>query len=338
LEQNNDIDVIKQLDYFIQETYKIEAEFKSLKQSYDKLEATVKYLIDFSPNPLWIFNEDGHIFAQNEQARELNELLDHIDSSSANQEIVVNDRSYLIKINQVDDKILLSATDLTDQKRQERLVTMGQMAAHLSHEIRNPIGSISLLASTLVKRVIPKNLPLVMEIKKSVYRIERIVKATLMFSKGMQVHKDNFLLEDLQNEIEEAIEYYSYSKDIEVEFNWPQSSIYADFDLLSMLFSNLVFNAIDAIEEYEDNNDEGLIELFYEEDENNILFKIYDSGLDIENKEKLFEAFNSTKLKGNGLGLVLSKQIVEAHDGKIFLLNEEKKGFGVLLPKNFDKN
>jgi two-component system sensor histidine kinase AtoS len=46
----------------------------------------------------------------------------------------------------------------------------------------------------------------------------------------------------------------------------------------------------------------------------------------------LFQAFSSTKLKGNGLGLILSKQIVDAHKGKIYILEEEQKGFAIKLP------
>ena len=97
-----------------------------------------------------------------------------------------------------------------------------------------------------------------------------------------------------------------------------------------MLFSNFIINAIDAIEL--DEEEEGVIEVIYDSDEIDHIFKIYDTGIAIENKKDLFEAFKSTKVKGNGLGLVLSKQIAEAHNGDVILLDGERKGFQVKLP------
>jgi nitrogen fixation/metabolism regulation signal transduction histidine kinase len=92
----------------------------------------------------------------------------------------------------------------------------------------------------------------------------------------------------------------------------------------------MIFNAIDAIEE--DEKDEGIIEILYDNNEKYHIFNIYDSGRDFEDKNILFEPFKSTKTKGNGLGLALSKEIIEAHKGFIKLSNE-KKGFKIFLPK-----
>jgi two-component system NtrC family sensor kinase/two-component system sensor histidine kinase AtoS len=60
---------------------------------------------------------------------------------------------------------------------------------------------------------------------------------------------------------------------------------------------------------------------------------VYDTGVAIEDKSALFEAFKSTKEKGNGLGLVLSQQIAQAHGGEVSLLNEDKKGFQLKLER-----
>jgi len=69
----------------------------------------------------------------------------------------------------------------------------------------------------------------------------------------------------------------------------------------------------------------------YERDEKFHKFNIYDSGVMIENTKELFEAFKSTKVKGNGLGLVLSRQIAQAHGGSVELLNGDRKGFEIKL-------
>ena len=319
----------QELDVLIQQTYKVENEFNELKASYAHLQDTVEKVVEFLPNAIWILNNDNTVFLQNSHARDLWELLKLLEYRDEDYEIKFNARSYLVKSSSYKDKIMLSATDITEQKRKENLATMGQMAAHLSHEIRNPIGAISLMSSTLKKRVIPENIPIVEEIQKSVYRIDRIIKATLMFSKGVQPQKYEFAWSELRESIDTAISYYGYSKKITFIFPQDDFVMNADKDLLEMLFSNFVTNAIDAIEE--DDSEEGVIEILYDNDELYHIFKIYDSGIAIENEKELFEAFKSTKLKGNGLGLVLSRQIAEAHGGSVRLCTTGKKCFEVKI-------
>ena len=319
----------EELNLLIEQTYKIENDFNELKASYAHLQDTVEKVVEFLPNAIWILNDDWTVFLQNSHARELWELLKLLEYNSEDYELNFQKKSYLIKSSTYEDKIMLSATDITEQKRKENLATMGQMAAHLAHEIRNPIGSISLLSSTLRKRVIPENMNIVDEIQSSVCRIERIIKATLMFSKGVEANKSKFMWSELKESIDMSIGYYAYSKDIEFIFPHDNFVLNADIDLLDMLFSNFIINAIDAIEL--DDEEEGTIEITYEKDEEYHKFYIYDSGVEIENPEELFEAFKSTKVKGNGLGLVLSRQIAETHGGEVQLLNSEQKCFEIKL-------
>ena len=321
----------EELNLLIEQTYKVEGEFNALKASYAHLQDTIEKVVEFLPNPIWILNSDNTVFLQNSKARELLELLKLLEFKSDDYELKFESRSFLVKSSSYKDKIMLSVTDITEQKRKENLATMGQMAAHLSHEIRNPIGSISLLSSTLKKRVKPENIPIVEEIQKSVYRIDRIIKATLMFSKGVEAQKENFKWSELRESINMAVGYYAYSKDISFIFPVEDFTLNADKDLLEMLFSNFIINAIDAIEL--DDEEEGRVEVVYKPDAMYHKFYIYDTGVDIENKKELFEAFKSTKVKGNGLGLILSRQIAEAHDGSVILVDSDKKCFELTLLK-----
>jgi len=320
----------EELNLLIEQTYKVENEFNELKSSYAHLQDTVEKVVEFLPNAIWILNDDNTVFLQNSRARELWELLTLLECHNDDYEVKFEDSSYLVKSSSYKDKIMLSVTDITEQKRKENLATMGQMAAHLSHEIRNPIGSISLLSSTLKKRVIAENIPIVEEIQKSVSRIDRIIKATLMFSKGVEANKEKFKWNDLKESIDMSIGYYAYSKTIEFIFPTENFTINADKDLLEMLFSNFIINAIDAIEL--DDEEEGVIEVVYEPTRKFHIFKIYDSGVEIENKQELFKAFKSTKVKGNGLGLVLSQQIAQAHEGSVSLVDSQRKCFEIKLP------
>ncbi len=321
----------EELALLIEQTYKVENDFSELKASYAHLQDTVEKVVEFLPNAVWVVNSDNTIFLQNSQARSLEALLKLLEYKMQDYEITFESRSYLIKSSTYKDKIMLSAIDITEQKRRENLATMGQMAAHLSHEIRNPIGSISLLSSTLKKRVIPQNIPIVEEIQKSVARIERIIKATLMFSKGVEAKKSQFYWSELKESLDMSIAYYGYSKEILFHFPEDDFMLSADKDLLEMLFSNFLVNAIDAIEL--DEQDEGEVWLTHREEQGCHIFNIADSGVAIENKTELFEAFKSTKVKGNGLGLVLSRQIAEAHDGSVELLEGEQKCFEIRLAK-----
>ncbi|MDH4943752.1 HAMP domain-containing sensor histidine kinase [Sulfurimonas sp. C5] len=323
---------VEELNLLIEQTYKVENEFNELKASYEHLQNTVEKVVEFLPNAIWILNDDNTVFLQNSKARELWSLLKLIEYQEDDYEIQFENRSYIVKSSTYKDKMMLSATDITEQKRKENLATMGQMAAHLSHEIRNPIGAISLMSSTLKKRVIPENIPIVEEIQKSVYRIDRIIKATLMFSKGIDVKKKRFHFSELRQSIDMAIDYYGYSKEITFVFPENQIELDGDRDLLEMLFINFIANAIDAIEE--DENESGRIEINYTQDPKYHRFQICDTGVAIPDEDNLFEAFKSTKVKGNGLGLVLSKQIAQAHGGDVNFIKGEKKIFEVTLLKH----
>jgi len=321
----------EELNLLIEQTYKVENEFNELKSSYSHLQDTVEKLVEFMPNAVWILNSDNTVFLQNSYARDLYKLLKELKYRDKEYEIEFESHSYLVKSSAYKDKVMLSVTDITEQKRRDNLVTMGQMAAHLSHEIRNPIGAISLMSSTLKKRVIPENIPIVEEIQKSVSRIDRIIKATLMFSKGVVAKKEQFLWSVLRESIDMSIKYYDYSKEIKFIFPDDDFSLNADKDLLEMLFTNLIINAIDAIES--DDEDEGTIEIKHFYDKGYHIFQIFDTGVAIENKNELFEAFRSTKIKGNGLGLILSRQIAQAHDGNVRLCDKETKCFEIELPQ-----
>lgn len=324
-----DIISAEELKALIDQTYKVEEEYVALRQSYNHLQSTIEQVIEFLPNAIWIVESDGRIFLQNSQAKALEELFGTLRLDEEDYEIAFEDRSYLIKSALHNDKRLLSATDITEQKRKENLATMGQMAAHLSHEIRNPIGSIALLTSTLFKRVKEENRPIVEEIQKSLYRIERIIKATLMFSKGVSAQKAPLRWMQIRDALVEAIGYYSYAKTIHFRFPEEDFELHGDLELLTMLFSNFVFNAIDAIEL--DEEEEGNIEIIHMQAQGVHTFEIYDTGIPIENEKWLFEAFKSTKQRGNGLGLVLAKNIAESHGGNIGLCEGKRKGFRITL-------
>ena len=318
------------LDTLISQTYVVENEYKSLNASYQSLQNIIEQIIESLPNAIWVLAKDYAIFLQNTKAEKLSQMLEYIDIEKEKFELEFQQKIYLININHASEKILISATDITEQKRDERLASMGKVAAHLAHEIRNPIGAISILSSTLLKRVTLQNRPMVLEIKKSLYRVERIIKSTLLFTKGVQIKRTALSLALLQEEIEDAFDNYGYTKVLDLEIDFPDKEIFGDLDTLTMVMQNFLYNGIDAIEE--DEKESGIVAFSYQETDSYDIIVVKDSGTAIKDEKLLYEPFQTTKTKGHGLGLALSLEIIKAHQGKITLL-EEEKGFEIYLKK-----
>ncbi|MBX2078765.1 HAMP domain-containing histidine kinase [Campylobacter peloridis] len=315
------------LKALIEQTYVIENEYKQLNENYTALRQMVSEIIEVLPMALWILDAKKNIILQNNLATQKPELLESINLEKTHYELEFDHKFYLIKITSHTDKLIVNATDISDEKRNERLASMGTIAAHLAHEIRNPIGSISLLSSTLFERSELKNKHIVLEIQKAISRVERIVNSTLLFTKGVHVNFNEFNLKELQDECEQAVNAYNYLANIDFKFEFLDTKINADKSLLALVLQNLIYNAIDAIEESEN---DGYIKVQCEQNEDKIFIKVYDSGVAIKDKKMVFEAFKTTKLKGNGLGLSLSKQIIDAHNG-ILGFDENPKCFFIEL-------
>jgi signal transduction histidine kinase len=318
------------LDTLISQTYVVEDEYKSLKESYQNLQNIIEQIIETLPNAIWVLDASFAIFLQNSKSKEIAPMIDFIDIEKEKFELEFENKIYLINIHKSGEKTVISATDISEQKRGERLASMGKVAAHLAHEIRNPIGAISILSSTLLRKVTTQNKPLVLEIKKSIYRVERIIKSTLLFTKGVQIKREALPLEALAEEIEEAFESYGYTKDVDLLIDFPQADIFGDLDTLAMVMQNFLYNGIDAIEESD--KERGKVTFSFQEAENFDIITIKDSGAPIKDENILYEPFQTTKTKGHGLGLALSLEIVKAHQGTISLLKEEK-GFLIQLQK-----
>ncbi len=321
----------KGLENLIEQTYVIENEYKILNENYNSLKAMISEIIEVLPSALWILDTDKNVILQNAEALKNNNLLKKIDLNKRHYELEFEAKFYTIKIITQNQKTIISATDISDEKRNERLASMGSVAAHLAHEIRNPIGSISLLASTLFSRSELKNKHIVLEIQKAISRVERIVNSTLLFTKGVHINGSVFNLLELKEECEQAINSYNFSSEIEFTLDFSDLKIKADKALLSLVLQNLIYNSIDAIEESE--NSKGKIKISSKIEGGNLLVRVFDDGCKIKDENLVFEAFKTTKLKGNGLGLSLSKEIIKAHKGELGF-EKEPKNFYFSLPLN----
>lgn len=313
----------KDKEAFLSSLSELIGQIDRAQEEFSGLKSLFEGVLEMLPQAVWVREENGEFFYFNSKAYEISEILEDSLPFLDSIEVEFRGSFYLIQGSIVGNKQIITATDITHQKRQERLATMGQISAHLAHEIRNPVGSISLLTSSLFKRVDLESKNLVYEIKKAVWRVENIIKTTLMFSKGVSAKRDFYPIKEIKDHTQEILNYIVSSKTYEVFFDADdEQKVWCDLNLLVIVLQNFLSNAVDAIEEGE--CEKGEIRIAFKEEEECYLFSISDNGKSIQDTQALFEPFKTTKLKGTGLGLTLSKQIIQAHDGEIVFIEQPK--------------
>ena len=222
----------------------------------------------------------------------------------------------------------------------EKLMALGEMAAKIAHEIKNPLTAIGGFARRIVSPKPGGGTPPVERyariILKEVERLERIINETLYFSRE---RIPAFRIANLNNEIREALSMFREELDearistvIDLSPDLPVISV--DPDQLRQVLWNLVSNAIQAM------GGSGTLTVSTRPavpgEGTGVVFQVSDTGGGIPNDvvHNIFNPFFTTKAKGTGLGLPIVHSIVEKHGGTIHLDNREGVGvtFSVFLP------
>jgi len=233
------------------------------------------------------------------------------------------------------DQLLATVQLLTEElgeknrllERKQRLAALGEMAAGLAHEIRNPLGGIQLYASMLAKDVEdrPASHSMVLKISKGVKHLESLVSQVLQFSREITATP---IETDLAEIVRAAVELATPARDVKgatVLVNGPGTlPVVADPMLIGQALLNLVLNAIDAID------NAGTVTIDYGPDPEAGRFKLVvaDDGPGIPQNilDRIFNPFFTTKDTGTGLGLSIVHRVVEAHDGSIIATNADGGG------------
>lgn len=224
-------------------------------------------------------------------------------------------------------------------RRQEKLAVLGEVAARVAHEIRNPLTVIGGFASRLGKILNnDKAQRYANIIVNEVKRLEDILSEILEFSRDYEtIEFEEFNLNDL---VREVIDLYSdklieKAITLEIKFQKEEIKIAADRKRIKQVLINLLKNAIDA-------TSYGKISLKTWEMEEKVYFSIKNEAKPIPNeiKDKIFMPFFTTKTDGTGLGLPISKKIIEdEHSGKLFLeTGENWNEFIIEIPKRRSEN
>ncbi|HSZ56498.1 MAG TPA: ATP-binding protein [Tepidisphaeraceae bacterium] len=214
-------------------------------------------------------------------------------------------------------------------ERKNRLAALGEMAAGLAHEIRNPLGGIQLYASILARDLSdrPDSLQVVQKISGGVKRLESLVGQVLQFTREIVANPRPM---DLAAVVAQAVEFAGKTleeRNVVCRARGPASlSVAGDSLLLGQAVLNLVLNAAEAAEGGEVFVEYGKPTAGSEATQFRIEVRDTGPGIDPEILDRIFNPFFTTKESGTGLGLAIVHRIVEAHEGTIVASNQEGGG------------
>ena len=243
-----------------------------------------------------------------------------------------------------DNKIegyVVALDDATSLILAEKHAAWSDIARKIAHEVKNPLTPIKLSAERIEKKFLDAKTDKedISLLTKTISRqVDDIGKLVDEFSSFARMPEAEIKLDNLSKCLEEAyLLYFNTRKDIKLNLIKPENDIYFHFDTLqiSRCFSNLIKNAIEAVEKIPN----PAVEVLMATDAKNIKIEIKDNGVGIDEKmlSKIFEPYFTTKTKGTGLGLSIVKRIIEDHGGKI-KIEKNKNMAGTTSLINFEYN
>lgn len=250
---------------------------------------------------------------------------------------------------------ILSFEDITEEKKlreqlfsQEKSQALSQLVAGVAHEIRNPLTSIKtfveLIPSKLNSLQFQKELST--HVPKEIERLNKLVEELIDYAKPTNAHKETIEVVELISTCSILFQQMIQNKGIKLETQLEKGMlIEADPNQLKQVIINIILNGIEAIEDkikrLKNNRDvlSGELQLTIKawQEGESVYIQIIDQGIGmtVEETRRAFDPFYTTKAKGTGLGLALSKQFIQENQGELKL--ESKLGQGTKITLCFNK-
>ncbi|MEN6469822.1 MAG: ATP-binding protein [Smithella sp.] len=231
-------------------------------------------------------------------------------------------------------------------KRTEKFAAMGEMAANIAHEVRNPLGSIELFASLLLKNLTEaKDRERVLQIISSVKNVDNKISNLLLFTRRPSPQMKVIRLHQIMKEVIDFSEQIIEQAGVELLVHMDQNDILisADAEMIKQVFLNIILNAQQAMP------DGGKLTILTRltpkslletrEKIAEIIFQDAGPGIPSADISRIFDPFFSTKEGGSGLGLAIVHNIISEHNGSIFVENAPEGGMivNVSLPAVLDR-
>lgn len=212
-------------------------------------------------------------------------------------------------------------------QRQDRLKDLGEMAARLAHEIRNPLGSIKGFAELLQSDLkgYPELKKLADFIVEGAEGLNKVVSNVLTYSRGVHPHFEQVelvsLIKDMLTQIRSDPHYHEGTT-CRLNTSLKELTTQVDPSLIRSALLNLIVNALEAMPTG------GNLEIGLQRDKEYAILTVRDTGVGIapENIKKLFSPFFTTKHAGNGLGLSEVYKVIQAHNGDIEVVSKVGEG------------
>jgi nitrogen fixation/metabolism regulation signal transduction histidine kinase len=220
----------------------------------------------------------------------------------------------------------------------EHLSGLGQLSRSMAHEIRNPLNFINLSVDYLGEKYKPGSASdkerfehLISGIKQEIHRLNKLVNDFLDYSRPFKLKKEHVSIASMLEDVLALVWAKAEAEHINiVKENSLDVELYADPDLYKSCILNVVTNAFHAMGS---SSKPGLLKIKEEIVNDTFVLAISDSGKGVrpEDLEKVFEPFFSTKQDGLGLGLPMTRRVMEEHGGKVELSSVVGEGSEVRL-------
>jgi two-component system sensor kinase FixL len=200
-------------------------------------------------------------------------------------------------------------------REQEALAKLGEMAAVIAHEVKNPLagirGAIQVFGGRMMQEGI--NAQILTEIVARSDALDRMMKDLLLFARPPKPKRTPVDLVPLVHTTARLLGEDPALRDVDVAIEGTAPPVSADGDMLRVVFQNLLINSAHAMQ------GKGRIRVVVEPIDSTCQIAFIDGGpgIPLEIREKIFTPFFTTKARGSGLGLPTVKRFVEAHDGQI---------------------